>query len=59
MFLDKVKRQLRTSIIVYLMQNLIIKASYIVKTKRQGKYVQHNRWHTFLSAIKITASIKM
>jgi hypothetical protein len=57
-FLDKVKTQLRTSIIVYLMQNLVIKASYIVKTKRQGKYIQHNRCHTFSSTIKITASIK-
>lgn len=35
-FLDKVKKQVRTSIIVYLTQNLIIRASYIVKTKRQG-----------------------
>jgi hypothetical protein len=58
-FLDKVKKQVRTSIIVYLMQNLIIKAPYIVKTKRQGKYIQHNRCHTFLSTIKIIASIKM
>jgi len=41
------------------MQNQIIKAPYIVKTKRQGKYIQQNRYHTFSSTIKIIASVKI